>query len=221
MLPDNCELAINYHEEALRIRERLYGLHPTLGQGYNNICEAYERAGNYKKAQECCRKGLHLKSMLVTRNSETVLKSLLNLSDMTYKYDGNASKALRLLDEAYDIRKVLGLNHPSTSLIWISRGNIYHNLENYHQASSCLSKAVDGLLKTGGHPRMLSEALIKWGIALKKTGNLIEAEQRLRWSLKVTQKLAEDGDIPEEEEDTFKDALWELSEIRDLAQSKH
>ena len=213
-------MAINYHEEALRIRERLYGLHPSLGQGYNNLCVIYERAGNYKKAQEYCRKGLHIKSTLVTRNSDTVLKSLLNLSHMTYTYDGNASKALRLLDEAYSIREVLGLNHPSTSLIWMYRGNLYLNLENYTDASDCFSKAVDCFLKTGGHPRMHAEALIKWGIALKEARKLIEAEQRLRQSLKVMKKLAEDTGTPEEEEENFKDALRELNEIRELTQSK-
>ena len=213
-------MAISYHEKALRIRKQLYGLHPTLGQGYNNLCEIYDRAGNYKKAQEYCRKGLHLKSMVVKRNSDTVLKSLLNLSDMTYKYDGNASKALRLLDEAYSIREVLGLNHLSTSLIWMNRGNLYLDLEKYPDASDCFSKAVDGFSKTGGHPREIAKALIKWGIAVKKTGNLLEAEERLHRSLKVMKKLAEDTGVPEEEEENFKDALRELSEIGELAQSK-
>ena len=101
------------------------------------------------------------------------------------------------------------------------RGNLYLNLEKYPDASDCFSKAVDGLLKTGGHPRTRVEALIKRGIALKNTGNLIEAEQQLRQSLKVMKKLAKDTGIPEEEEENFKDALRELNEIRELAQTKY
>ena len=162
--------------------------------------------------------------MLVTRNSNTVLVSLLNLSHITRLYEGNLKEALRLLDDAYSIREVLGLKHHWTAIIWMYRGNVYLDKENYSYAATCYSKAVKGISETEGHPQILAKVLRKYGIALKKAGNLIEAEHQLRQSLKVAEKMAKENKTPDtsvEDDENVKEAMREIHEVTTLAQSKY
>ncbi|XP_072023712.1 uncharacterized protein [Amphiura filiformis] len=81
---DNYQKSIECHEEAMEVRKQLFGLHPSIGAGYNNLCLVYDRAGQRGKALEYAKKGLQIKRIFVKQPSNTVLVSLLNVALFTH-----------------------------------------------------------------------------------------------------------------------------------------
>ena len=213
-------MAIEYQEEALNVRRKLYGFHPTLGQGYNNLCLVYDRMHDYKKAKDYARKGLTVKKMLVTKTSNTVLVSLLNMAHMTFRYDGNSGRGFSLLDEAYEIRRELGLNHSLSAFIHMYRGDMQLDLERYERAAESFAIAVQIFEREKGlRPRELSESFRKWGVALKNQGKFEEAERCLNRSLKIIQKVdKESGDSCHGSLDVegLKETLRELRDVKGM-----
>ena len=131
--------------------------------------------------------------MLVTKTSNIVLVSHTNMAHMTFRYDGNAGRGFTLLDEAYEIRRELGLNHSLsafTHMYHVYRGDMQLDLERYERAAESFVIAVQILEREKGlRLRESSESLRKWDVALKNLGKFEEAERCLNRSLKIIHKV--------------------------------
>ena len=207
-------MAVEYYEKSIGILRRLDGISVLLGVGYNNSGNSYRHMGDYENATECLRKAVNMMRMLSGRNPAMV-GSLVNYALVSNH--GNPTRALSLLDEAYDIRAQIGLNHHYTALIQRDRGRVQLSLEQFHRAAESFEEAVDIMQQEEGlYPVAMASALRLWGIALKKLGRLEEAEQQLTKSLKISQKVAKDNNMPNVMDEMIKDALRELGEVKSM-----
>ena len=210
------KLAVEYYEQLIDILRRLDGISEMLGAGYNNLGMSYQHMDDYENATDSMRKAKNIMRILSGR-SDGMVASLVNYARVTFRNDGNATHVLSILDDAYNVRAQIGLKHYSTALIQYERGRMQLSLEQFHRASESFEGAVDILQQEEGlRPRHIAEALLMWGVTLKKMGRLEEAELQLTRSLKISERLAKDNDIPCEKEDNLKDALRELGEVKGM-----
>ena len=209
-------MAVDFYEQSIDKLRRLDGISEILGVGYNNLGQLYRRMDEYENATECLRKSVNINRML-SGCSNGMVVSLVNYSRLSFSNDGNATRVLSILDEAYDVRAQIGLKHYYTALIQYHRGRMQLSLEQFHRAADSFEYAVDIFEQEEGlHPLLMASALLKWGIALKKLGRLEEAELQLTRSLKISEKVAKDNDTPCEKVDNLKDALRELGEVKSM-----
>ena len=214
----NTKLAIECYEESLNMIRKLFGLHPTLATVYNNLGDAYRVTNDLDNAAQYLRRSLAIERMFIAHNTNTTAVSLVNNARVILQSGGNLTRALYLLDEAYDIRVHVGLKHFTTAMIHTHRGSVQLSLEQFGRAAESFDNAVTILqqLEKGTRPRQMAKALQLWGVALKNLGSLEQAEQRLTMSLKISKKVAKDNDTPCEKEDGVKDALRELGEVKSM-----
>ena len=208
----NHTLAVQYYDKCIGILRRLDGIGETLGAGYNNLGNSYQRMGDYENATESQQKAVNIYRMLNDRSDAMVI-CLMNYAT---SYVGNTTRYFSLLNKAYNIRAEIGLKHYTTGQIQFHRGRMQLSLEQFHRAADSFENAVDIFEQEEGlHQRRISEALLLWGVALKKLGRLEEAELQLTRSLKISERLAaKDNDIPCKKVDNLKDALRELGEVK-------
>ena len=213
MSTGNNTLAVQYYKQCIGILRRLYGIGETLGTAYHNLGVTHECMGDYGNATESLRKAVNIYRILNDR-SDTMVISLMNYAT---SYVGNPTRYLTLLNEAYNIRAEIGLKHFSTGQIQFHRGRMQLSLEQFHRAADSFENAVDIFVKEEGlRPQHMAEALLMWGVALKKLGRLEEAERRLTKSLKISERVSKDNGIPCEKENNLKDALRELGEVKSM-----
>ena len=215
----NLTLAVDFYEQSIDKLRRLDGISEILGVGYNNLGISYRSMDAYENATKCLGKAVNINRMLGGRSDGMVL-SLLNFARLSYSNDGNATRVLSILDEAYNVRAQIGLKHYYTALIQYHRGRMQLSLEQFHRAAESFANAVDIFEQEEGlHPRHMASALLMWGVALKNLGRLEEAERQLTRSLKISEKVAKDNgtpNMPSEIENNIKDALRELGEVKNM-----
>ncbi len=198
----------------MKIRKQLFGLHPAIGSGYNNICEVYGKAGECGKALKYALKGLQIKKTFVKQPSNVVLMSLLNVALFTHTETGNVEKALGYLDEAYGIRRALGLQHPLTGAIEDYRGEVLLHFKRWREAENCFSEAVHWFRLTEVSPRTVAEALHKWGVALKNQGLYDEAHRKLMESYQMSSELMAEGHNKGKDSKNLGDTIKELEDLK-------
>ncbi len=198
----------------MTIRRKLFGVHPTIGSGYNNLCLVYDKAGQRGKALEYALKGLQIKKAFVKQPSNTVLVSLLNVALFTHTETGNVEKALGYLNEAYEIRRALGLQHSLTGIIEDYRGDMLLYSERWQEASESFSKTVHWYRLTEVSPRLIAESLYKWGVALKNQGLYDEAHRKLMESYQMSSDLMAEGHNESRDSKNLGDAKKELENLK-------
>ena len=210
--------SIDCHEEAIEIRKKQFGLHPSIGAAYNNLCLVYDRAGQRDKAVEYAKKGLHIKKLLVKQPSNTVLVSLLNVALFTHTYIGDVDRSLMYLDEAFEIRKSLGLKHELTGVIEVYRGDMQIHSKRWSDAVESFSRAVYWYRETEVGPQKVAEALHKCGVALKHLGRLQEAKAKLQESLGITKTFMVGGQAVGENNKNLEATIRELEDLKKIAE---
>ena len=216
MSTGNLTLAVEYYEQSISMLRRLDGISRELAAGYNNLGFSYRNMDDYVNATENLRKAVNIMGTLSDR-SDGMVVSLRNYAMLIFSNDGNATRALSLLDEAYRIRAQIGLKHHYTAMIQCARGRVQLSLEQFHRAAESFEEGVDIMQQEEGvYPVPIASVLYLWGVALKNLGRLEEAERRLTKSLKISEKVAKDNGIPSEKDNNVKDALRELGEVKHM-----
>ena len=214
-------MAVGYYEEAINIRQKIFGLHPTLGHEYNKLSLVFERLHDLPNTKACTLKGFNMKRMLLTPTTNAMLAALLNMAHVTFMYHKDTMRALSFLDEAYGIREELGLNHHLTAAILNNRGIMQMHLEKYDQAVETFEEAVRILKREMGvRPRWMANALCKLGTALKHVGRLEEATQKLNESLRIIVKIVDDNGMSSEAGVILKDDLRELKDVKRMMEMR-
>ncbi|XP_072039853.1 uncharacterized protein [Amphiura filiformis] len=211
---DNYQKSIECHEEAMEVRKELFGLHPTIGEGYNNLCLVYDRAGQREKALEYAKKGLETKRIFVKQPSNIMLVSLLNVALFTHTIEGDSDKSLDCLNEAYKIRKALGLKQYLTGVIEHYRGDMLMHSERWQEAANSYSEAVHWYRVTEVSSRTITDALHRWGVVLKHLGCYDEAHQRLMESYQISSDLMAEGHSKTKDSKNLEETVKELDDLK-------
>ena len=131
-------LAINYHEQSLSMRKRLFGErdHDSIASSLNNIGLAYDRLSDYSRALEYHEQSLAMKKRLFGERDHDLIASSLNNNGMAYYRLSDYIRALEYYEQSLEMRKRLfgERDHNSIASSLNNIGLVYHGLSDYLRA---------------------------------------------------------------------------------------
>ncbi|MCK4443606.1 MAG: tetratricopeptide repeat protein, partial [Thermoplasmata archaeon] len=104
-----------------------------------------------------------------------------------YVRKGDMVKAMEFCNKAIELSEAVDSRGGLSDSCWIS-GMIHSHLENWEAAIADFEKCID-ISKEMGHFRLLGKAYLEFGIMWKAKGDVTEAENCLRKSLDIFEKL--------------------------------
>lgn len=133
----------SYHQQALLIREELFGSnHPDVADSLNELALLARNQGNYKKAEEFHKQALAIREKALGELHPLTAKSLNNLS-VLYRRQGNYDLAEPLLRRALNINEKLhGSEHPDTLIFSINLASLYAKQHKFEQAKQLLKETL-------------------------------------------------------------------------------
>lgn len=133
----------SYHQQALLIREEIFGSnHPDVADSLNELALLARNQGNYKKAEEFHKKALAIREKALGELHPLTAKSLNNLS-VLYRRQGNYDLAEPLLRRALNINEKLhGSEHPDTLIFSINLASLYAKQHKFEQAKQLLKETL-------------------------------------------------------------------------------
>ncbi len=137
------DLALEWHEKALSIREKALGKeHTDTGATYNSIAFVYCSKGEYDLALEWYEKALVIAEKVSGKEHPNTAVTYNNIANV-YDDKGEYDLALEWHEKALAIReKVLGKEHPETAATYNNIAIIYRNKGEYDRALEWHEKAL-------------------------------------------------------------------------------
>jgi tetratricopeptide (TPR) repeat protein len=135
--------ALEFHERALRILERVLGQeHPDVATSHNNIGIVFTMKGEYDRALEHYKRALKIRENVLGPDHPDVAASLNNIGAvfiMKVEYD----RALEFHERALKIREqALGPNHPDVAVSCNNLGFVFYNKGEYDRALEHYERAL-------------------------------------------------------------------------------
>jgi len=140
----NYHEAIKLGEEALKIRQSIYGeIHPESALILNNLARYYMEIGQYQYCIELQNKVLSIYEHYFGRKEENYATGLNNLADY-YDKSGRTEQSLQIEHEALDLwDSMYGKKHPDYAMALTIIANYYYKTGNIEQAISTIKEALD------------------------------------------------------------------------------
>ncbi|XP_077986970.1 uncharacterized protein LOC144441285 [Glandiceps talaboti] len=168
--------AKSYHTEAYDMKAAVFGDHPAIGGTQNSIGLYYNQLGDGDSAFRYFKLALETKRRFNKKPANDLVISLNNVA-MEYSKRGYTERALRMLDEAFQMRKSLGLEHHDTSLIFNNRAKVYASVMEYDKSEECFRTALQIRRMRMGVHTSTAGTLQQLGEVLLKAGKLQQARE--------------------------------------------
>lgn len=190
----NFQEALNYHRQALAIRQKIFDKdHPDTAASLNNVGNTYVKLGYHQEALTYLQQALAIRQQLFGEHHPDTATSLNNIGN-TYGSLGNHKKALKHKEEALTIwRQLFGENHPNTATSLNNIGNTYGSLGNhekalnYHQQALAIWRQLFG----ENHPNT-STSLYNIGGTCMKQKKYSEALPLLKQAFDISSQMLGD-----------------------------
>lgn len=133
----------SYHQQALMMREELFGTdHPLVADSFNELAVLARNQSNYKQAEEFHKKALAIREKALGELHALTAKSLNNLG-VLYRRQGNYDLAEPLLRRALTINeKLQGSQHPDTLIFSANLAHLYTEQRKFEQAKRLLKETL-------------------------------------------------------------------------------
>ena len=187
----NYEMALEYCEKALVIREKVLGKeHRDTATTYNNMAGVYKDQGNYEMALKYYEKALVIREKVLGKEHRDTATTYNNMAGV-YEDQVNYKNAMEYNEKALAIQeKALGKGHPLTAITYVNIAGVYRAQGNYKNALEYYGKALVILEKVLGkeHP---STAITYNNMAgvYKYQGNNEKALEYYRKALVIQEKV--------------------------------
>ncbi len=139
----NKDKSLIYHNNALKIRLKIYGEnHPDVAYSYNNIGVVYSSLGSFKETLENFEKALNIRLEVHGRTHPDVAKSYNNIGGV-FCAQGKAQEALDAYQKAIEILiSTFGEQHPRVAKCNINIGLAYQFLDRSQDALESFQKVL-------------------------------------------------------------------------------
>ena len=191
----NAYLAIGEYDQAIKSQQQSLTIaretKDRLGEGValGSLGMVYAELGNYPQAVESYVQSLA--SARETKDRESEASTLNNLGS-AYQSQNNNSKALEAYQQSLTLaREIKNRSIEQTALS--SLGLAYESLRNYPKAIEHQQQSLK-IAQAIGDRRAEALALNNFGHTLFVSGNLVEAENKLRLAVKVLDSLRQELD---------------------------
>ena len=173
----NCHNKLGKHDEAIKYYKKAYKMRKKLSAGINHfdmpffkgqIGTVYEGKKEYRKAIECYKEALELaKKLKIPGMLNTALYNR-NIAN-AYAWQGEFKQAYQPAKDAYDIRKDILGNHPSTARSAFQMAEICRRLKDRKKAEEYYAEAweVEKSLGQGNHSEVMVRIVERYEKILK------------------------------------------------------
>jgi tetratricopeptide (TPR) repeat protein/MinD-like ATPase involved in chromosome partitioning or flagellar assembly len=183
--------AIEYYEQALAIRKKVYGeKHPQVASALNNLGEVWNTLGESRKAIEYYEQALAIRERVYGEKHPQVASALNNLGEV-WNTLGESRKAIEYYEQALAIDEaVFGKEHPDVAVALNNLGFAWNTLGEprkaieYHEQALAIDEAVFGKK----HPNV-SRELNNLGEAWKTLGELRKAIEYYEQALAIDEAV--------------------------------
>ena len=137
------ELARDFHQQELAIRQHMYGNdHPHVADALNNLGIVYRDLGEYSQAVYFFQRALMI-YLAVYGNDHPHVATSLHYQGIVCNDVGQHQQAKDLYQQALVIRQaVYGSNHPDVAMSLINQGIVCRNLKQHQQAKDFYQRAL-------------------------------------------------------------------------------
>lgn len=137
------ETALNYSEECLALRKRLYGeIHPEVANVYANMALTYWEWRDYNKAIDYNLKSLSVLEQMPEKDSLAIANNYTGLANI-YALLGEYDKVNQLYEKALRIRLAkLGFKNYLVARTYSNMGQYYFEQKRYEEAFECHYNAL-------------------------------------------------------------------------------
>ncbi|XP_006818943.1 uncharacterized protein LOC102805089 [Saccoglossus kowalevskii] len=177
-----------YHMMSLSMRGKLFGDHPIMGGMQNGLGLYYNQLGNTEKAFHYFKLSLRTKKRFNKKPANDIVISLNNVA-MEYSKRGNTKKALELLDEAYEMRRKMGVDHHDMSLIYNNRAKVYSRIADLENAEVNFKKSLEIRKKRMGEHTSTASTMHLLGEVMLRAGKLQKAKVNFREAVELRRKV--------------------------------
>lgn len=139
---DEYTKSLEYHKQALHIKEKLLGCnHLDTAMSYNNIASVYCDIGNYKKALQYQEKALNVYESNSKEHKEDIAGCYNNIATI-YNTMGNYSESLEYHQKALVIYKHNNEDNVNMADCYNNIANVYCNMGDYPKSLEYHQKAL-------------------------------------------------------------------------------
>ena len=175
----NKATALNYHEQALAIREsKLEKNDPKLADSYLNIGLIYVQ-DEFLQAIIYFDKALKIYQTVYGKNDPKVALCYSNIA-FAHRFQGNFSEAITYLDQTMDIwENAYEGDHPNKALTLSNKGRVLEEQGNYDEALTLQQQALDQYQRLYGerHPEVANTYFLIGSILMNKKNHRQAVEQ--------------------------------------------
>jgi len=174
--------ALSWAEKALELAERL-DAHETIARSYLHLGDISAWLGDSKKAATCCEKALRI--ALDKGFTDTAVEAYNDLA--SFQPAGQNEKRSEYFEKGYELAKKVG-DIFFQSWLGLNLAGIYYGSGDVSKAIALVEESV-ALDRKAGNTTHLSMSLAVLGIVHHLGGEWDKAEQCLRESLEISEKL--------------------------------
>jgi len=197
------EKALYYYEEALKVLDHNKHL-DQLSRAYNNIGDIYMKLGKWDRAMDCFNNSIEVAKVL--GHKRYLAYGWANMA-LCLGTIGKREEALQNLENAQREFERTGDKYGIT-IVHMDRASIERNAGNFKAAEESYKKCI-ALCEVDGFDVLLGQAMVDYGILLKKTGRRDEALVQLDKVLKLMTRFTTDAKIG-----TIEKSIKELMELK-------
>lgn len=141
---DNFTQAIQWHQNALKLRIKLFGeQHEKTADSYNNMGNCQLKLGDYAGARRMHQQALHIRKAVLPPNHTDIAVSHNNLGNCAY-FIGDFQEAALEYRAALEIReKTFGSNHLKITPALNNLGKVLHEMGQWDQAQAIFEKVLN------------------------------------------------------------------------------
>ena len=154
---DNFSRAIQWHQNALKLRIRLFGeKHEKTADSYNNIGNCQLKLGDYAAARQMHQRALSIRQAILSPNHADIAVSHNNLGNCAY-FSGDFQEAAREYRAALNIReKTFGAKHNKITPTLNNLGKVLLEMGQWDQAMALFQRVLSIRQATFGrdHPSL-------------------------------------------------------------------
>ncbi|XP_006818944.1 uncharacterized protein LOC100369926 [Saccoglossus kowalevskii] len=180
--------AKKYHDLSRSMRGDLLGDHPIMGGLQNNLGIYYNKVGNSEKAFHYFKLSLRTKKRFNKKPANDIIYSLTNVA-LEYSKRQDMEKALELLDEAYEMRCKMGMDHPDMALIYNTKAKVYARGSDLENAELYYKKTLEIRQKLMGKHTSVGDTMNMLGKVMLRAGKFQEAKKMFSNALEFRRKV--------------------------------
>lgn len=184
--------SIQYHEQAVKLAETIETVDAISDQGnsLNSLGNAYNKLGDWEQARKHYERAL---AVLADADNPNVQGNALAGIGIAYSNQNQYARAIEYFEQSLPHFQSVPKSVPNRyneGRFYNLLGQVYAFLGSYEQAINCQERSLE-ISQSLGEPFSEAIVLAELGLIFFKSGRLVEAEEKLRQAIHLSETIRE------------------------------